>query len=151
MSRITKVLLCIVLAALLMGCASQPEATIDTSLYADGYQDGFAAGRAAALEELASQVPSPTPTPTKASATMQTGYPTFTPKPTNKPKDLTEIAINHWKSVTVYIANAGNEYHCGDCELVQDSRIAITLYDVIEHEYKPCDLCNPPLPYEPYP
>lgn len=144
MSRITKILLCVMLAScMLTGCASQPEITVDTSLYADGYQDGFAAGRAAALEELVSQSPTPAATPTPS--------PTSTQRPTNTPIDLTQIAIEHWKSVTVYVTDPHEEYHRENCESLRDSRIAITLYDVIEHEYKPCELCNPPLPYEPYP
>ena len=62
MSRITKVLLCVMLAAcMLAGCSSSPDISVpleDVDLYAEGYNDGFAAGRAAALEEMA------TPTPT---------------------------------------------------------------------------------------
>ena len=136
--------LALMLNILLMGCALQPEIAMDTSSYADGYQDGFAAGRAAALADIVT----PTPTQTGTYVTMQAGHPTFTPKPTEQPIDLTEIALRHqrWKNQIVYITDSGDMYHTYDCSYLRDSAIEIRLADARDQGYEPCSECNPPAP-----
>lgn len=47
-------------------------------------------------------------------------------------------------STTVYITNAGEKYHTGNCQYLRKSKISISLQDAVLGEYTACSKCHPP-------
>jgi len=48
------------------------------------------------------------------------------------------------KDITVYVTKTGKKYHVKECNLLKESKIAITLSEAKARGYEPCKSCNPP-------
>jgi micrococcal nuclease len=46
----------------------------------------------------------------------------------------------------VYITETGEKYHRGDCHMLRESKIPITLEEALQRGYGPCGICDPPVP-----